>query len=435
MDRSTFVGIGFGPIQAGLFLYEAYRSGNFERLVVAEVLPDVVGAVRAGGGTYHVNVATANGIERHTVSGVEILNPRGAADAEILRDALAEAREIATALPSVKIFGAGGAASVAALLAEGLRRKLAQGGPRAVIYAGENHNHAAELLHAALTDCLGADAGRVLAAVQCLNTVIGKMSGVVTDAGQIAAQGLAPVTDTAGRAFLVEAFNRILITRIAWPDFRRGLAVFEEKDDLLPFEEAKLYGHNATHALLGYLAHARSYAYAADVRADAGLMELTRTAFIEESGAALCRKYRGLDPLFTPAGYRAYVDDLMDRMTNPHLCDAVERLIRDPRRKLGWDDRLVGTLRLALGQGIRPWRYARGAAAAVRYLSATERVDGLAALDEIWREAGAPAGERQAVRALIAASDEAEIGTGWPPTTGGEIRPVGPSSLLEITAS
>ena len=33
----TFVGFGFGAIQGGLFLYEAFRSGKFGRLVVAEV--------------------------------------------------------------------------------------------------------------------------------------------------------------------------------------------------------------------------------------------------------------------------------------------------------------------------------------------------------------------------------------------------------------
>ncbi len=32
----TYVGFGFGAIQAGLFLYEAFQSGNFGRLVVAE---------------------------------------------------------------------------------------------------------------------------------------------------------------------------------------------------------------------------------------------------------------------------------------------------------------------------------------------------------------------------------------------------------------
>ena len=40
-DR-TYVGFGFGAIQSGLFLYEAYRSGKFQRLVVAEVIPEVV---------------------------------------------------------------------------------------------------------------------------------------------------------------------------------------------------------------------------------------------------------------------------------------------------------------------------------------------------------------------------------------------------------
>ena len=39
--------------------------------------------------------------------------------------------------------------------------------------------------------------------------------------------------------------------------FARGITAFIEKDDLLPFEEAKLYGHNAIHALIGYLAHER----------------------------------------------------------------------------------------------------------------------------------------------------------------------------------
>ena len=55
-------------------------------------------------------------------------------------------------------------------------------------------------------------------------------------------------------------------------------------------------------------------------------------------------------------------------MTNPHLLDSVERVARDPRRKLGWDDRLVGTMRLALQQGVVPHRYALGTAAALARL-------------------------------------------------------------------
>ena len=40
--QKTFVGFGFGPIQSGLFLLEAFRSGNFDRYVVAGRVAKVV---------------------------------------------------------------------------------------------------------------------------------------------------------------------------------------------------------------------------------------------------------------------------------------------------------------------------------------------------------------------------------------------------------
>ena len=43
-------------------------------------------------------------------------------------------------------------------------------------------------------------------------------------------------------------------------------------------------------------------------------------------------------------------------------------MIRDPQRKLAWNDRLFGTMRLALQYGIRPVNMAQGAAAAVAFL-------------------------------------------------------------------
>ncbi|RPJ85023.1 MAG: hypothetical protein EHM18_11105 [Acidobacteria bacterium] len=124
-----------------------------------------------------------------------------------------------------------------------------------------------------------------------------------------------------------------------------------------------------------------------------------RSAFIEESGGALISKYRGTDPLFTPEGYALYADDLLKRMTNPHLRDTAERVGRDPRRKLGWDDRLIGTMRLALGQGIRPWRYAVGAAAALACLFPELRsnpgADIAPLLEDLWKKA--PSGERSQI--------------------------------------
>lgn len=371
----TFAGFGFGAIQGGLFLLEAFRSGCFARLVVAEVQPDVVRALRAAGGRYRVNIATPDGLVVQEVSGLEVFNPLVAEDREPLVQALREADELATALPSVDFFDQGDG-SVARLLAEA---RVGRTKP-AVLYAGENHNHAAELLHAAVTRRGGADP------LQFLNTVIGKMSGVVTDPAELAAQSLVPICDGLPRAFLVESFNRILISRVALPGFSRGITVFEEKDDLLPFEEAKLYGHNAVHALLGLLAHERGLRFMSEVADQSDLLALGRDAFLLESGGALRHRYAGVDDLFSAQGYQAYAEDLLQRMVNPFLRDAVERVIRDPARKLGWDDRLIGTMRRALAAGLRPIRFARGARVALAQLARWQPgLSDAARLDACWK--------------------------------------------------
>ena len=397
----TFVGFGFGAIQSGLFLYEAYQSGAFRRLVVAEVLEQTVADLRAAGGQFSVNIAHADRIESVRIGAMEIENPAQSDDRVRLVAALAEAEEIATAVPSIAFYSSDSPGSLHRVLAEGLRRKAAQGGPRAVVYAAENHNHAAEHLEAAVMSAIPADEqAAVRERVRFLNTVIGKMSGLVTPQ-ECESLGLAAVTEGTERAFLVEAFNRILITRIDFPEpFERGIRVFEEKADLLPFEEAKLYGHNATHALAAYIAGAAGMTHISDLRAYPDVMAFLREAFIEESGVALCRKYAGLDPLFTPAGYAAFADDLLARMTNPYLRDTVERVGRDPARKLGWDDRLVGTMRLALKQHVEPLRYALGVLAALAVFDPGALRDSVAlaaALDRVWESAAPDAAERAAV--------------------------------------
>ena len=396
----TFVGFGFGAIQGGLFLYEAFRSGKFGRLVVAEVVPEVVAAVRRAQGRFRVNIATRSGIVVQEVRGVEILNPTVPADARALVDALAEASEIATALPSVDFYQRG-EPGIVSLIVEAIRKKAARTDlPPAIVYTAENHNHAAEILQKQCEEQLDergrADARRT---VQFLNTVIGKMSGVVTAPEEIKAEGLACLVEGSPRALLVEEFNRILITQIRLPDFKRGIEVFIEKPDLLPFEEAKLYGHNAVHALIGYLAARKGYRFMSQAGIDQPLMKLAREAFLEESGAALIARHKGLDPLFTPTGYQAYADDLLERMTNPYLRDRIERVIRDTPRKLAWDDRLVGTMRVALDAGVTPHRFALGAAAALETLPSPRA--GADTLNALWPAPDRPAGRKSQLIHLI----------------------------------
>lgn len=402
----TFVGFGFGAIQTGLFLWEAQQSGNFDRLVVAMTNEEIVSALRAAGGNFQINVAAQAGRRVCEVKGVEIFNPKVGADRAALVAAIAESSEMSTALPSVDTYEQKDA-SASELLAEGLQVKLRQSSPaRCILYASENHNHAAEILNTSILKRLTAPEADGLASIfQPLNTVIGKMSRVVRDATEITDAELLPFVEGGARAYLVEEFNRILVSQVTMPGFTRGITVFTEKADLLPFEEAKLYGHNAIHALLGYLCRQRGWRFVADAAQDPELMRFAREAFLEESGRALIARRAGVDDLFTPKGYQTFAEDLLKRMVNPWLRDDVDRVTRDPRRKLGWEDRLVGTMRLALAAGFEPRRLAVGAAAALDCLACEEPAGTKAELlDRIWAGTNATAREKSEVSLRILAA-------------------------------
>lgn len=361
MKGHIFTGFGFGPIQSGLFVNEAFQSGNFSRITVAEIDQELIDAVRANNGSYYVNVARKDGIEVIKIDNVELLNITVESDRNVLLDSLALSTEIATCLPSVSFYEAGDN-SVASVIAEGLQNSKAEA---TIIYTAENNNRAAEILEKAV---IGKIAQPLSERTQFLNTVIGKMSQVITDPWEVR-EHLRPIAPGTGRAFLVEEFNKILVTGCAVKDFKPGIEVFVERDDLLPFEEAKLYGHNAIHALLAYIGALKGYSKMAELKNDAEIMRIAEDAFLDESGAALIKKYCGVgDELFTEAGYKVYAEDLLERMTNTYLADTTERAGRDPVRKLGYNDRIFGTMTLAMEQGIEPTNMALGAMAGIAVL-------------------------------------------------------------------
>lgn len=363
MAEHIFVGFGFGPIQSGLFAKEAFQSGNFSRIVVAEIDAELVDAVRANKGTYNVNVARADGIETVKIDNVELLNPNVAGDRQTLLEVLAVATEIATCLPSVDFYEAGAENSPASLVAEGLKNSKADA---TIVYTAENNNRAAEILEQTVTKQVGSLPQK---RVQFLNTVIGKMSRVVTDPEEIKKSKLAIIAPGIERAFLVEEFNRILVGRTTISGFKPGIEVFIEKDDLLPFEEAKLFGHNAIHALLGFVGAVKGAASMSELKGDEAVMQIARSAFLDECGAALIKKNTKTgDELFTKSGIRLYTEDLLGRMTNPYLGDTVARACRDVVRKLGINDRIFGTMNLALEYGVEPSNMAIGAMAGIAVL-------------------------------------------------------------------
>jgi mannitol-1-phosphate 5-dehydrogenase len=351
-DRRLVV-FGFGPIGAGLFVYEAFRTGDFASPMVVDVQTHLVDALRGNGGQFGLNVAQANGVDVHMIGPVEPVNPLDSGDRERVVAAIAGAEVAVTCLPGTAFYDRGDA-SPAALIAEGTSRRTRR--EPMVLYAAENAVNAAATLTAAIRAASPVDP---TPRIDARDTVIGKMSGIQSDPVAIEELGLARVTPGYPAAMLVEAFDAIRVSGTDAP----GYPTFLAAPDLEPFEYAKLYGHNATHALGAFLGAHLGLEMFADLVGVDGAMDLLRDAFELESGAALVQRFHGVDALFTEDGYRAYVLDLLARMTNPYLRDSIERAGRDPRRKLGWDDRLIGTMRVCLAEGVTPLRYALGAAA------------------------------------------------------------------------
>ena len=213
----VFVGFGFGPIQAGFFVPEAISSGTFLRITIAEVDSRLVEAIRSNNGSYYVNIAYKDGIRAVRIDGVEILNSTLDRDSGILREALSAATEIVTSLPSVVFYTAGHNNSVAALIAEGLQES--EKVPATFIYTAENNNYAAEILEKSVSEFINKPVNHF---VQYVNTVIGKMSQVVTDPEKINRMKLQPIAPGIDRAFLVEEFDQILINRNKILGFKMG---------------------------------------------------------------------------------------------------------------------------------------------------------------------------------------------------------------------
>ncbi|MCQ2402550.1 MAG: hypothetical protein MJ202_02340 [Lentisphaeria bacterium] len=349
----TFIGIGAGPIQTGIFVAGA-AQGGFDRIVLAEVDPALVAALRANG-SITVNTAGKDAITSKTYTNIEVLNPNEEADRAKLIEIGKDALVFNTALPATRFypFCASWMKEAFALNPNGKR----------YIYASENSTTAAAELKAAID--------MDLPNTYYLDTVIGKMSKVFL----ASESNLPPLTPGFAKGHLVEEFCTIYTSSA--PDVENvGIVNLFPKADLVPFEEAKLYGHNATHFLLALMAAERGCTYMSDAAKFPEIVEYTRQALINESGLALCKKYAGVDPYFTKEGWNTWAEELVRRMVSPLLSDAVARVARDLTRKLGWADRIVGAVRLCKSQGVAAPNLTHGVNIALRFSALEALLEG-----------------------------------------------------------
>ena len=138
----------------------------------------------------------------------------------------------------------------------------------------------------------------------------------------------------------------------------KGIRLVESFEGFL---ERKFYTYNAANGTVSYLGYIKGYEKIADAAHDGGILEIL-TGVYEETSRALSAKHK-----FSLEEQLAFTKTSLKKLQDYSIVDYIERNARDPIRKLGPDDRLVGSARLVLEYGFTPYNLATAIAAALHY--------------------------------------------------------------------
>jgi mannitol-1-phosphate 5-dehydrogenase len=132
-------------------------------------------------------------------------------------------------------------------------------------------------------------------------------------------------------------------------------------EDLIPYIERKLFTVNTGHAVTAYAGYQKGLATVKEAIEDTEVRRLVEGA-LNETSMLLVKEYG-----FDEGEHLSYVKKIIARFENKHISDEVTRVGRSPKRKLGFDDRLVAPARRLLEKGIAPDDLAAGIAACLKY--------------------------------------------------------------------
>lgn len=132
-------------------------------------------------------------------------------------------------------------------------------------------------------------------------------------------------------------------------------------DNLEAYIERKLFSVNTGHASIAYMAYLKGIEDIASAMKDEEIVSFVRRVWAESS-ELLIEKYG-----FDREKHTAYIHTAEERFKNPHLSDAVTRVARGPKRKLGAKDRLVSPASQLMERGRKPEALATVIAAALHF--------------------------------------------------------------------
>ena len=329
---------GAGNIGRG-FIGALFSQSGYD-VAFIDVAKPVVDALQARG-SYPLRVLDGAGYEDFQIERVSAIDGT---------DAGAVARAIAAADVMATAVGANILKFIAPNIAAGLKLRFAQGGAPLNILICENLMDANKVLEGMIKQHLTSDEQAWFDQnVGLVEASIGRMVPVQTE----------EMKSGDALRVCVERYGFLPVDRDA---FRGEIPQIRNMVPFSPFDfyiRRKLYIHNLGHATAAYLGLYTAKPLIADAIDEPEILFLAEGAMLE-SAEALSKKYGVALPEIL-----RHISDLLARFANRSLGDTCARVGADPVRKLAASDRLIGSARLCLEQGVSPAYLCVGAAGAV----------------------------------------------------------------------
>ena len=338
---------GAGNIGRG-FIGQVFHDSGYE-VIFIDINQTIIDALNFRGG-YTLRVVGNDGDLDTFIDNVRGIDGR---DAEAVADAIASADLMATAI-GVPVLP-----RIAGSIAAGLKRRATMGKEQPLnILLCENLMHAARHMRDLLAPHLE---GELLDRTGLVEVTIGRMVPAL------------PAEMFALDPTLVQV-ERFCTLPVDVSKFVGEVPALAHAEYITPFaicEEKKLYLHNMSHALCAYLGYHKGYTYLWEAAEDDEIRSIARDAMMH-TASAIAEAYSADE-----AAMDRFLEELLERYQNRRLGDTIERVAKDPLRKLRSDDRLIGAINRCKAQGKPYDSILTGVAAALAYRPAAELQEAL----------------------------------------------------------
>ncbi|CUH97347.1 Mannitol-1-phosphate 5-dehydrogenase [Propionispora sp. 2/2-37] len=159
----------------------------------------------------------------------------------------------------------------------------------------------------------------------------------------------------------VERFYEMIVNESELTGNSKPFKAVTYVKELYPYIERKLFLVNCAHAITAYLGYLYKYGTIQMALQDAFILETVKNSLHEI--AVLLKEKHG----FSLEEQQQYSEKVIQRFSNPLLADQVTRVARNPLRKLGENERLLGPAKQLAARFLPVNNLAIGIAAALLY--------------------------------------------------------------------